>query len=87
MPLRRLYLLEPESPAVAIAPASPRAAVLGLVSATVAARLFDAELQARHLEACIELAELTDVRRLRLPRTADSLPEVVAALEEDLETP
>ena len=62
---------------------SRRAAAVVLVRQTVAARLFDARLQADHLEFCAELSRRLPVLSLRFPRHLDALPamtEAIAAL-------
>ena len=91
--LRVLYVLgdiapDVEAPAaggpIRIGALSRREATLALVSRTVAVRLFDPTLAARHLAACARLSGLVPVRALRFPRTPDALPAIRAAIAADL---
>ena len=82
--LAAVYLLEPEGGAVEIHQLTRRRAVLALVGQTVAARLFDAELQGRLLDFCAELARCLPVRGLRYPRRLEALPSMTAAIAADL---
>ena len=84
----QLYLLD-EPPADPAAPVEvrdlePREALLELVSHTVASRLFDRALAARHLRFCSQVPARTAVRRLSFPRRLDRLDEVYAAIAADL---
>ena len=78
--LAAVYLLEPGAERVATDRLSRREATLALVRQTVAARLFAAELQARHLDACAELALRLPAHRLRFPRRRSALPAMTAAI-------
>ncbi len=78
--LAAVFVLEPGGGDVEVRPLSRRDAVLALVRQTVAARLFDADLQARHLEVCAELAQELPVRELRFPRRPAALPSMTAAI-------
>ncbi len=83
LPLAAIYLLDaPAAGAaasrhdVAVEPLHGFAAALALVRHTVSARLFSDELLSRHTDFCIRLAGSLPVRRLRYPRTWQSLPRV-----------
>lgn len=80
VPLAAVYVLEPAGEVVAVSLLSRREAALALVRQTVAARLFDGELQARHLGFCVELARRLPVRRVRFPRRPAALPAMIAAI-------
>ena len=87
MPLRAIYLLSaPETGRAAceIRAVSPREAALALVRHTVAARLFDSDLLARHMAFCSTVAKRVPVRILSYPRQVAWLPRVRDALEADL---
>ncbi len=71
--------------AVAIHPLGTRQAMLALVRHTVASRLFDGALAARHMAFCTEVAAAVPVRRLAYPRRRALLPRVRAAIEADLQ--
>lgn len=88
MPLQAIYLLSaPEAGQAApeIQALSTREAMLALVRHTVAARLFDRELLARHMSFCATAAARIPVRRLTYPRQLAFLPQVRDALGADLE--
>ena len=59
---------------------APPAAIQSLVAATVAAKLFDRELLARHFDACAAAALELPVYRLRYPYGLDRLGKALAAL-------
>ena len=59
---------------------SPPSAIQSLVRATVAAKLFDRELLARHFNACASAALTLPVYRLRTPQDLDRLGETLAVL-------
>ncbi len=84
VPLTAGYVLEPDAPAVEVGELPPRRRVLAVVRQTVAARLFDRELQARHLERCAELVRRLRLRAVRFPRRRERLPELLAAILADL---
>ncbi|MCB0243469.1 MAG: hypothetical protein KDI12_08675, partial [Anaerolineae bacterium] len=63
-------------------PLDNKTATLALLSHTVAARLFDANLLRRHLSFCAEVAASVPVRRLVYPHRPDALAAVKALLEE-----
>lgn len=77
-------LVELEVDAACAAPAlareSPPSAIQSLVRATVAAKLFDRELLARHFNACASAALTLPVYRLRTPQDLDRLGETLAVL-------
>jgi hypothetical protein len=81
MELAGIYLLSQEATDIEVRKLSRRQAALGLVRHTVAARLFDHELQGRHLEACAKLTRRLPVRALAYPRRLEMLPSVIAAIE------
>ncbi len=78
--LAALYLLEPAGAAVESRELTRRQAALALVRQTMAARLFDSELQARHLDFCAETAGCLPVRGLRFPRRPAALPSMTATI-------
>ncbi|MFQ5350634.1 MAG: hypothetical protein ACE5EG_09355 [Thermoanaerobaculia bacterium] len=78
--LAALYLLAPDADEVEVRQLSRRRAAEVLVGQTVAARLFDAELQARHLDFCAGLAGVLPVRTLRFPRRRAALPAMTTAI-------
>jgi hypothetical protein len=78
--LAAVYLLEPGASAVEVHELTKRRAAEALVRQTMAARLFDAELQARHLEFCVDTARRLPVRGLRFPRRPETLPSMTAAI-------
>ena len=81
--LRALVELEVDAGctrARALAPAAARAPSRRLVRATVAAKLFDRELLARHFNACASAALTLPVYRLRTPHDLDRLGEALAVL-------
>ena len=85
-PLRAIYVLEsPDgADAISIQPLGQSQAALALVRHTVAARLFDDALMARHLAFCAEAAGRIAVRRLNYPRRWDALPTVRDRIAADL---
>ena len=82
LPLAAVYVLAGPAGEVAITPLAGRAGALALVRHTVAARLFAADLLARHLDHAAAVAAAAPVRVLTYPWTADALPAVAAALAE-----
>lgn len=87
-PLAALYVLPAEhvgEERITLQPLAPRQAALALVRHTVAARLFDNALLARHLAFCVETAARTPVRRLIYPWRQEALPEVRDRIAADLE--
>lgn len=86
-PLRAIYLLDPAKTGhgpVTTHALPVRAAALMLVRHTVAARLFDDHLQAKHLAFCADAAAQVPVRRLVYPHRYDRLPQVYATIAADL---
>jgi hypothetical protein len=83
LPLSALYLLD-EQPELSISAYGQKEAALGLIRHTVAARLFDRELLARHLAFCGQASAVLPVRRLAYPRRFDALPDVWQAVKDDL---
>jgi len=83
LPLRDLYVLgpflEPEA-APEVAPLNPRDATLALLRHSVAARLFDGDLKAAHLEWCAGVTRHTTARRLALPCSVARLDEAAQAV-------
>lgn len=75
-----VYLLEPGAAAVEVRQLTRRRAALALVRQTMAARLFDAELQARHLDFCAETARCLPVRSLCFPRRLAALASMTATI-------
>jgi hypothetical protein len=89
MPLRAIYVLEPpasEEEGVSVGPARANEAALALVRHSVAARLFDDSLLAKHLSFCADAAMRIPVRRLAYPRRHKVLPRVRDAIAEDLQS-
>lgn len=93
LPVAAVYLLEepgagPDhdggADAVTLMPASLRDALLALTAHTMAVRLFDPSLAARHFAFCAATAGVLPVKRLRYPRRIGLLDAVVAAVEADL---
>ena len=78
--LAAVHVLEPGGEQVRARRLPARVAALALVRQTVAARLFDADLQARHLDFCAELAGRLPVCALRFPRRREALPEMVGVV-------
>jgi hypothetical protein len=78
--LAAVYVLDPGGDEVEVRRLSRREAALALVRQTVAARLFDAELQARHLDFCVEAARRLPILELRYPRRREVLPSMTAAI-------
>ena len=85
LPLAAVYVLAGPAGEVAITPLAGRAGALALVRHTVAARLFAADLLARHLEHAAAVAAAAPVRVLTYPWTEGALPAVAAALAAALE--
>lgn len=92
LPLTALYRLTP-LPREAdlpdgglLQPLERREAALTLVRHTIAARLFDRELLARHMDFCATAAALLPVRQILYPHRRDALPHVRDALFDDLAT-
>lgn len=83
LPLAAVYVLGPEEAEVAAEPLGSGAAALALVRHTVAARLFTPELLARHMDFCAAVAGHVPVRRLRYPRTVETLPRIEGLLRLD----
>lgn len=83
-PLTAVHLLRPGAADAAFEARrlSRRQATLALVHQSVAAKLFDRRLQARHLEACAELSRRLPVVGLRFPRRPEALPAMIAAIGE-----
>ena len=88
MPVRALYLLADSGRggAVSAERVSRREATLALARHSVASRLFDRDLLARHLEFCAQAAALIPVRRLSYPREYALLPRVREVIEADVGT-
>lgn len=85
VPLTAVYVLaESETGDVAVETLSPSAGALALVRHTVAARLFDKGLLARHLHFAARVAASLPVKRLRYPRRLSALAAVAAALAADV---
>jgi hypothetical protein len=84
--LKALYILDTdtEEGGVQIEPLGRGEATLAVVQHTVASRLFDRRLLARHLAFCDAFSAGVPVRRLRYPRRFDHLPLVREALSSDL---
>jgi hypothetical protein len=87
MPLKALYLLDGPVSArgeISILPLAARESILAFVRHTHAARLFDKNLLARHLQFSTQTCAAVPVRRLCYPRELALLPDVFKAIEEDL---
>ena len=85
--VRVVYLLDGSegwSEAVRIEAMGERDALLTVAAHTVAARLFDAALLARHLAFCGEVAAAAPLRRLRFRKRLEALPALVAAVRDDI---
>ena len=82
-----LYVLEgtASTARVMIEPQNPRDATLTLVRHTVATRLFDRDLLARHLAFCAQAGPLLPMRRLVYPRRMEALPALRDRLLQDLQ--
>ncbi len=89
LPLHTVYVLDKNPPQgennVDLHRLTRAEATMALVQHTVAARLFDKELLARHLTFCAEAAARIKVRRLSYPRSFDMLPAVREAIMADLD--
>jgi hypothetical protein len=87
IPLAAIYLLERPTPeddnqaAVRIEPLSRYQATIALIGHTVAARLFDKTLLARHTHFCADAA--VPVHRLTYPHRYDLLPQIAALIAEE----
>jgi len=88
-PLSVLYILDTEAAgrekAVQIEPLSRGESAMAVVQHTVASRLFDRQLLARHLAFCDDFSADVPVRRLIYPRRLEYLPRVREALVADLD--
>ena len=86
MPLEAIYVLAPADVAAApdLRPLTKQEVALALVRHTVAARLFDRDLLAHHLDVCSQAAGLVPVRRLLYPHRLDLLADVAQLLAEDI---
>lgn len=87
IPPQVIYLLQPQSPSnqdIEITPLSAQEAMITMIQYTVAARLFDPSLAARHFAFCAGLAQQVAVRRLSYPHIFSSFPEVQQAILDDL---
>ena len=85
--VRVVYLLDGSegwSEAVRIEAMGERDALLTVAAHTVAARLFDAALLARHLAFCGEVAAAAPLRRLRFRKRLEALPALGAAVRDDI---
>jgi hypothetical protein len=86
IPLAAVYLLErpnledDDQTAVRLEPLSRYQAALALIGHTVAARLFDKTLLARHAHFCADAA--VPVYRLTYPHRYELLPQIAAFIEE-----
>ena len=87
LPLEAIYVIEASDHAVGVSwhPLDNKMATLALLSHTVAARLFDANLLRRHLSFCVEVAACVPVRRLVYPHRLESLSAVQTLLEQWLQ--
>ena len=87
LPLEAIYVIEASDHAVDVGwhPLDNKTATLALLSHTVAARLFDANLLRRHLSFCVEVAACVPVRRLVYPHRLESLSAVQTLLEQWLQ--
>lgn len=92
LPLAAVCLLSPPPPGAATGAGvtlqrlSPRAATLAMVRHTLAARLFDADVQGRHLGSCGSVAEGVGVYELGVPWYGDATARVARALGELIRT-
>jgi hypothetical protein len=88
MPVRAIYVLDGpalERDEIEIRPLGTQEATLAFVRHTIAARLFDKKLLARHLSFCADAAACVLVRRLGYLHDYDCLPAVRDAIAADLE--
>ena len=88
MPLAAIYVLPPaagRSKAVQVRRLGSRDAALAVVRHTVAARLFDGALLARHLAFCAHAAAHIRICRLTYPHRYELLPAVRDAIRADLQ--
>ena len=90
IPLAAVYVLgeladERSGVSPEIRPLSCSQAALALIRHTIAARLFDKQLLARHTDFCAAAASRIPVRRLVYPRRYDVLPQVRELLAADLD--
>ncbi len=85
MPVHSVYLLEnaPSGRAVSLRALSGVDGALALVEHTVAAKLFDRDLLARHLRFCVGAAAAIDVRRLSFHRKRSELAAMRSVLEDE----
>jgi hypothetical protein len=84
-----IYVLAPadaHDDAVQIRRLGPRDAALAVVRHSVAARLFDGALLARHLAFCAHAAAHVKISRLTYPRRVELLSAVRDALQADLQS-
>ena len=88
MPLDALYILAdsgiPVDDDILIRPLAPSAATLAVVQHTLAAKLFDRDLLARHLSFAKEFAATIPVRSLIYQRGLERLPVVQTQIERDM---
>jgi hypothetical protein len=83
VPVEAIFLLAPDTrphSAVVLEPLAPREAFLALAGHTMAARLFDAPLLARHTEFCSAALASVAVHRVVFPQRLHALPAVVEAI-------
>jgi hypothetical protein len=86
LPLGAVYVIsapDNQQEKIEIQHLTAREAMLALVRHTIASRLFDKELLARHLDFCAEVTARIPVRRLVYPRKLSLLPRVREAIEAD----
>jgi hypothetical protein len=88
VPLRRVYVLETsEDDRVSVGRVGPRDAIVALLSHTYVLDVSDrARLAAQFARICAA-SPAAEVRRLSYPRALDRLPDVHAAIREDLRQP
>jgi hypothetical protein len=87
LPLRAVYILDTESPSpsgISIEALSPGDATVAVVKHSAAWTCFPPGLTQRHLAFCALIADTTPFRRIAYPRRVETLPDVAAAIRDDL---
>ena len=86
VPLERIYLLE-DGETIEVDAVRPDEQVMALVNNTYTLGALEADGQAMsNFTTSGEIVDMTDIKRLRRPRTLDMLPDVAARIQSDLKS-
>ncbi|NHN63624.1 Hpr(Ser) kinase/phosphatase [Haloarcula quadrata] len=86
VPLERIYLLE-DGETIEVDAVRPDEQVMALVDNTYTLGALEADGQAvSNFTACGEIVDMTEIKRLRRPRTLDMLPDVAARVQSELKS-